>query len=208
MSDDKSYGGLGGGSTSEFAPAGYFRPAPTTKLPTGPAPGATLTGEPSTSVATPDDFGRTVLRPAVEVTPAALEKPVGGLLGAQSKRTRKARLRLARLDPWSVMKTVFLFSVAGAIMTMVAVGVTWTVIEGSGLLDDLNEMVSGIVSTPADPTPFDIKQFVNAPKVLGGTAVISAINIVLFTALGTLGSFLYNLSATMLGGLEVTLAED
>ena len=28
------------------------------------------------------------------------------------------------------------------------------------------------------------------------------------TALATLGSFLYNLAATMLGGLEITLAED
>ena len=78
----------------------------------------------------------------------------------------------------------------------------------SGLLTDLNDFISTLVSTPSDPTPFDITSYVNGPRVLGATAVISAINIVLFTALGTLGSFLYNLSATMLGGLEVTLAED
>lgn len=130
------------------------------------------------------------------------------LSAPRTRRTRKARLRLSRVDPWSVMKTVFLFSVSGAIMAMVGVGVLWMVIEGSGLLDDLNQLISTMVSNPTDPTPFDIHQVINGPKVLGATAVISAINIVLFTALGTLGSFLYNLSATMLGGLEVTLAED
>ena len=36
----------------------------------------------------------------------------------------------------------------------------------------------------------------------------SAVDVVIFTALATLGSFLYNLAATMLGGLEITLAED
>ena len=34
------------------------------------------------------------------------------------------------------------------------------------------------------------------------------LDVVIFTALATLGSFLYNLDATMLGGLEITLAED
>ena len=33
-----------------------------------------------------------------------------------ARRTRKARLRLSRIDPWSVMKTSFLFSVAFGIM--------------------------------------------------------------------------------------------
>lgn len=201
-SDDKSGAA---GSAGGHVPASYFRPAATTKLPTA-APAGSFDSAPK-PVVPPDDAMRTVLRPTPAVTASAAGVP-DDVLSATGKRTRKARLRLARVDPWSVMKTVFLFSVAGAIMTMVAVGVTWTVIEGSGLLEDLNEMVSGVVSTPSDPTPFDIKQFVNGPKVLGGTAVIAAIDIVLFTALGTLGSFLYNLAATMLGGLEVTLAED
>lgn len=202
MSEDKS-GFVGGtASASDYVPASYFRSTTqTTRLPVDSD--TPTRGVQDVTVSSPDEESRTVLRP-----PAKRSESQSDLLSSPAKRTRKARLRLARVDPWSVMKTVFLFSVAGAIMTMVAVGVTWTVVEGSGLLDDVNEMVSGIVSTPSDPTPFDIRQFVNAPKVLGGTAVIAAINIVIFTALGTLGSFLYNLSATMLGGLEVTLAED
>ena len=49
------------------------------------------------------------------------------------RRTRRARLRISRLDPWSVMKTAFLSSIAFGIMTWIAVYVVWTVIGASGL---------------------------------------------------------------------------
>lgn len=222
MSDDSGANRPGGSvSTSskggDNLPPAYFRPSPSpvAKVPSPDGPTTPLpTG------GKPTETGATVLRPAAATSasrapgapraaaPANATRNPSEVLSSSSKRTRKARLRLARLDPWSVMKTVFLFSVAGAIMAMVAVGVVWMVIENSGMLDDLNTFIGTLVSTPSDPTPFDITSYVNGPRVLGATAVISAINIVLFTALGTLGSFLYNLSATMLGGLEVTLAED
>jgi hypothetical protein len=44
--------------------------------------------------------------------------------------------------------------------------------------------------------------------VLTITSVIAVIDVVLATALATLGSFIYNLSAGMVGGIELTLAED
>ncbi|MGB4892122.1 MAG: DUF3566 domain-containing protein, partial [Propionicimonas sp.] len=53
-----------------------------------------------------------------------------------------------------------------------------------------------------------IEDYLSANKVLGVTALVAVINVVLLTALGTLFAFLYNLSATILGGLELTLAED
>ncbi|MGY4719022.1 DUF3566 domain-containing protein [Naumannella cuiyingiana] len=125
-----------------------------------------------------------------------------------ARRTRKARLRLARLDPWSVMKTAFLFSIAAGIMLVVATAAVYGVLETSGLFDAINTSVSQVVSSPNDPNQFDIKQVLDFRRVLGAAAVISALNVVIFTALATLFSFLYNISATVLGGLEVTLAED
>ena len=44
--------------------------------------------------------------------------------------------------------------------------------------------------------------------IAGVAALIAVVDVLIFTALATLGSFLYNLAATVLGGLEVTLAED
>jgi flagellar biosynthesis protein FlhB len=125
-----------------------------------------------------------------------------------ARRTRKARLRLSRLDPWSVMKTSFLFSIAAGIMLVVAVYSIWTVLGTSHLFDSINEIVRSVVSTPGDTTPFRIQEYINTQKVMGVTALIACVDVVIFTALATLGSFLYNLAATMLGGLEITLAED
>jgi hypothetical protein len=127
---------------------------------------------------------------------------------ATVRRTRKARLRLSRLDPWSVMKTAFLFSIAAGIMLVVAVYVVWTVIGSSSLFDSINDIVKTVVSTPGDTTPFLIQEYINTQKVMGVTALLACVDVVIFTALATLASFLYNLAATMLGGLEVTLAED
>src|SRR5215218_6077583 len=125
-----------------------------------------------------------------------------------ARRTRKARLRLSRLDPWSVMKTSFMFSIAAGIMLVVAVYTVWTVLDSSGLFDSINDIVKSVVSTPGDTTPFRIQDYVNTQKVMGIAALIACVDVVIFTALATLGSFLYNLAATMLGGLEITLAED
>ena len=127
---------------------------------------------------------------------------------ASLRRTRKARLRVSRMDPWSVMKTSFLFSIAFGIMFWVATWVLWSVITSSGLFEAVNEAIRDIISNPSAPTTWRIEDYVNTNKVLGISALLAVVNVVITTALGTLGAFLYNLSANILGGLELTLAED
>ncbi|GAB3917570.1 hypothetical protein GCM10011575_31380 [Microlunatus endophyticus] len=141
--------------------------------------------------------------PAVTVT-AVKDKPKAGA----ARGTRKARLRLSRLDPWSVMKTSFMFSIAAGIVFVVAVFAVWTVIGSSGLFSSIDSIVGSVLQSPGDTTPFRVEDYVNTQKVMGVTAFLACIDVVIFTALATLASFLYNLAATMLGGLEVTLAED
>lgn len=124
------------------------------------------------------------------------------------RRTRKARLRLSRVDPWSVMKTAFMFSIAAGIVLVVAVYSLWTVIQASDLFTAVDQIVQDAIGTQGDTTPFRLDQYINTPKVMGATALIAVVDVVLLTALATLTAFLYNLSASVLGGLEVTLAED
>ncbi len=125
-----------------------------------------------------------------------------------SRRTRKARLRLSRIDPWSVMKTSLLFGIAGGIIFFVAIWVLWGVLGTSGVFESVNKAVNDLVATPGAEAKFRLEDYINTDKVLGFSAMIAAADVVIFTALATLFSFLYNLSATVLGGLEVTLAED
>lgn len=134
--------------------------------------------------------------------------PASAARKAAAHRTRKARLRLSRIDPWSVMKTAFLFGIAGGIIFFVMVWVLWGVIVASGVFESVNRAVNDLLATPGAADKFHLEDYLNGNRVLGFAAMIGAADVVIFTALATLFSFLYNLAATVMGGLEVTLAED
>ncbi|WP_240641218.1 DUF3566 domain-containing protein [Nocardioides ferulae] len=119
---------------------------------------------------------------------------------------RRARLRLTRVDPWSVMKTAFLLSIALGIVTVVSVLMVWSVLDAAGVWESINKTVTDIVGD--DASSFDVEDYIGTSRVLGFTVLVSVIDVVLLTAIATLGAFLYNMAAALLGGIEVTLAED
>jgi hypothetical protein len=112
---------------------------------------------------------------------------------------------MSRIDPWSVMKTAFLLSIAFGIVTWVAVFIIWSAIGAAGVFDNINSTVQEVLGTPT-AEPFRIENYVNTGKVMGFTTLLACADVLIITALATLGSFLYNIAATLLGGLEVTLA--
>jgi Transmembrane domain of unknown function (DUF3566) len=140
--------------------------------------------------------GRATTSPSIR--PGAAPRPRG---------TRRARLRLVHLDPWSVMKTSFLLSIAFGIVTWVAVFIVWSAIGAAGVFDNINNTVTEVLGTPA-AEPFRIENYINTGKVMGFTTLLACADVLIITALATLGSFLYNIAATLLGGLEVTLASE
>ncbi len=126
-------------------------------------------------------------------------------------RTRKARLRVAKADPWSVMKVSFLLSIALGICTVIAAAVLWMVMDAMGVFATVGGTISEATSSTAgsgESSGFDLQSFLSLPRVLIFTSVIAVIDVVLMTALATLGAFIYNLSAGFVGGVELTLAED
>jgi hypothetical protein len=127
---------------------------------------------------------------------------------ASKPRTiRRAKLRIVRLDPWSVTKTAFLLSIAFGVMCVVAVFLIFSIMSASGLWDSVNTTIQGVVDQRPSEA-FDIKDYVGMSRVMGITMLVAAIDVVIITALATLGAFIYNMSASLLGGVEVTLAED
>jgi transmembrane protein DUF3566 len=140
------------------------------------------------------------------VTASAVRRPRTG--ARTVPRTRKARLRVAKADPWSVMKVSFLLSIALGLCTVVAVAVLWMVMNAMGVFSAISGTVSQATQSGAAGGGFDLESFLSLPRVLLFTTVIAVIDVVLATALATLGAFIYNLSAGFVGGVEVTLAED
>ncbi|MFJ1595811.1 DUF3566 domain-containing protein [Streptomyces sp. NPDC088261] len=122
-------------------------------------------------------------------------------------RTRKARLRVAKADPWSVMKVSFLLSIALGVCTVVAAAVLWMVMDAMGVFTTVGGTISEATGSN-ESNGFDLQSFLSLPRVLLFTSVIAVIDVVLATALSTLGAFIYNLSAGFVGGVELTLAED
>ena len=130
-----------------------------------------------------------------------------GRPSARPRGTRRARLRLVHLDPWSVMKTSFLLSIAFGIVTVVSVAVVWGVLGAAGVWDSINSTVTDVLGSESG-AGFDVEDYLGTSRVLGFTMIVAVVDVILITAIATLGAFLYNLAAALLGGLEVTLAED
>ncbi|MET9965694.1 DUF3566 domain-containing protein [Streptomyces sp. NPDC006356] len=146
--------------------------------------------------------------PQAYQTPApgsAVRRPRTG--ASTTPRTRKARLRVAKADPWSVMKVSFLLSIALGICTIVASAVLWMVMDAMGVFSTVGGTISEATGSN-ESNGFDLQSFLSLPHVLMFTSIIAVIDVVLATALATLGAFIYNLSAGFVGGVELTLAED
>ncbi len=124
---------------------------------------------------------------------------------AASRGPRRARLQLKRIDPWSVMKFSFAVSLVMFIAVMVATAILYMVLGALGVWDSVNASVGSITggTDGAAGSGFQL----TAKGVIGGSALFGAVNMVLFTALATLGAFIYNVCADLVGGIEVTLAE-
>jgi transmembrane protein DUF3566 len=168
-------------------------PAPGTGMPHGgAAPSRTTVHLEGAPAATPTSGPMRVSAAA----PSALRRPGRG--------PRRANLQIKRFDPWSVLKLSLVLGVALFFVWLVAVGVLYAVLDGMGVWDKLN----GISSEILQPTDGGSGEpLISAGRVFGVAAIIGAVNIVLFSALSTVGAFIYNVSADLAGGLEVTLAE-
>jgi len=105
------------------------------------------------------------------------------------------------------MKTAFLLSIAFAVVSIVSVFMVWSVLSAAGVWESINSTVQDIVGGQ-ETAGFDVEDYLGTSRVLGFTMLVSVVNVFLLTAVATLAAFLYNMAAQLLGGIEVTLAED
>jgi len=120
---------------------------------------------------------------------------------------RRARLRIARADPWTVMRTSFLLSLALGIVTVVAVSLLWLLLDAAGVFSSLSDTISGATGSD-NGNGFNLESFLSFGNVFLFTLVVAVIEVILATALATLVAFIYNTAAEYTGGVEVTLAEE
>jgi hypothetical protein len=213
MSDDTNADKPGGdaGATTQALP---LRPSKADRARSGeasvtPAP-ARVTGGDAVGRATA--AGSTAPPRPPRDRPPVVPRPAPSLRGdaraaaaPRTSRPRRARLALRRIDPWSV----FLFSFAGSlclgVVLLVAVAALYAMLSALGVISSINDVfaeVTGGGAGSASPAPL-----VTPGRALGAAGILALIDVVLLTALATLGALLYNLCASLTGGIEVTLAE-
>ena len=157
------------------------------------------------SVATAGQLG------AARVT-EAVRAARSNVTSAASRGPRRARLALKRIDPWSVMKFSFAVSLVLFLVIIVATAVLYLALDAMHVFDSINgslgELIKSGGGASADGgTSPDGGFQITAGGVIGTSALVGAVNVVLFTALATLSAFIYNVCADLVGGIEVTLAE-
>jgi len=119
---------------------------------------------------------------------------------------RQAQLTLSRVEPWSVMKFSFVVSVAAFIVLFVAVALLYMVLSSLGVFHSLQDTVNTLTSAK-NQAGTNVSSWFSASRILGYTGMLGALNIVLITAISTIGAVIYNLIAHTIGGIEVTLKE-
>jgi hypothetical protein len=142
-------------------------------------------------------------KPAAEQpTRAAASKPRFQVSNRSSGPVR-ASVQLRHIDPWSALKVSLLLSVALFFVWMIAVAFLYLVLGGMGVWSKLNSNVGDLLTS----TSGGGGELVSSGTIFGGAALIGLVNIVLLTAMATIGAFIYNLSTDIVGGIEVTLAD-
>ncbi|MEH1099422.1 DUF3566 domain-containing protein [Micromonospora sp. CPCC 205561] len=184
---------------------------------TGTQPRVTGTAKPQSDGARPTGAGRPAngggLPPGVSGAAAVGAARVGDAVraartsvsSAASRGPRRARLNLKRIDPWSVMKFAFAVSVVLFIVVVVATSVLYLALDAMGVFTSVNDSLTDLVSAGGGQSTSGFQ--ITAKGVILSSALIGLVNVVLFTALATLGAFVYNVCADLVGGIELTLAE-
>ena len=176
---------------AEAIPAALPKP-PATVAPTSTVPAAGLDGWPSASPAGGTGAPRTTeARTSTKVASAAAP--------------RRVRLAVSRVDPWSVMKLSFLLSVAIGIMIVVATAVVWLTLDGMHVFTKVDSLVREVVGAESK---LDILQYVKFGRVVSASALIAVVDVFLMTALSTIGAFLYNIVAALVGGIHLTMTDE
>ena len=125
---------------------------------------------------------------------------------APRRPPRLASLQLKRVDPWTVLKISLIVAIVMFFVWMIAIGILYLTLGAMDVWTKINDTFSTLTSSP-DAAAAGQTDLITAGRVFGVTAIVGAINIVLFTALATVAAFIYNAAAAMSGGVELTLGE-
>jgi len=139
--------------------------------------------------------------PGTSTTPVRTERRIQ--VSARPQGPVRASMQIRRIDPWSALKVSLVLSVALFFVWMIAVAFLYLVLGGMGVWSKLNSNVGDLLNNTSGSSA----ELVSSGTIFGGAVLIGLVNIVLLSAMATIGAFIYNLTTDLIGGVEVTLAD-
>jgi hypothetical protein len=134
-------------------------------------------------------------------TPTSRAQRGRGAAARQNVRLpRRARLQLRHINPWTVFKFACALSIALFVIWLLTIAALYGVLDATGVVGRINDAVTTIDGPGSTPP-------IRPGLVFLSALAIGVVNVVLFIALTTIGSVVYNLFADLIGGIEVTLSE-
>ncbi|MCS4277965.1 DUF3566 domain-containing protein [Mycetocola lacteus] len=118
------------------------------------------------------------------------------------QNTKQVRLKLVYIDFWSALKLSFLAAVAIAIITVVFFFLVYTVLQQTGVFEQINNLFKTVAGKEAQDGN-DLTAIFDLGRIMGFAAVLAILNLVVVTALGAISAALYNLAVKVTGGVLV-----
>ena len=118
---------------------------------------------------------------------------------------RQVQLVVHRIHPWSIMKMAMLLSVVLGIAMVLATILLWLALDAMEVFASIQRFVGNVDATS---TASPLIDFLRLPRVIALATVLAVINTVLLTVLATVGAMLYNVIASLIGGIKLTLIDE
>ena len=117
---------------------------------------------------------------------------------------RRVRRIVRKIDPWTVLKVSFVFYAVMALGIVLGLVIFWSFVNAAGYPDTIESFLADISIWESGESPL-----VPEGEVLFRTSAFLAVAwTVLMTGFTTLAAVMYNLTADVVGGLEVVVLEE
>ena len=91
------------------------------------------------------------------------------------------------------------------LLAAVAAVVVWFTLDGLQVFARVDDLVRQVVG---QDSPLDVMAYVSFEKTVSAATLVAVIDVFLLTALATIGAFLYNIVAALVGGVHVTMTDE
>ncbi len=149
---------------------------------------------------------RKPLRPVTSGSSEARRRTSPKKAGSRPTKSRQPKLErryhqtIRRIDPWSVLKVSVCFYLCALLVFLVAGVILWFAADFVGLIDNVESFAGDL---------FDDKGFKFFPsEILRAATLLGLVFAALATVMTVLATGFYNLFSDLIGGIEITVAEE